>query len=197
VGRQSLSDVRIPQILDAYGACLIRYGADGTSLDRVAAEAGVTRGLVRHYLGNRDEVNLALAMRVRDRYIEWLRERVDSLPAAGRLDALIDPLIDEDLPVELYQVVGELFSVAGRDRNVALVLRDAYLELERTLDVELAAAFPRAKPAKRRAVAFGLMGLVFSTSDFLAIGFPEDRRDAARTAVESLIGSLREPARRS
>lgn len=53
--------MRRPQILDAFAACVARYGIDGSTLDRVAEEAGVTRALVRHYLGNRDEVVVALA----------------------------------------------------------------------------------------------------------------------------------------
>ena len=70
MGRPKLDDVRRPQILDAFAACVARYGIDGSTLDRVAEEAGVTRALVRHYLGNRDEVVVALAEHVTDRDID-------------------------------------------------------------------------------------------------------------------------------
>ncbi len=60
MGRPKLDDVRRPQILDAFAACCPvrdRWQHAGPR----CRGAGVTRALVRHYLGNRDEVVVALA----------------------------------------------------------------------------------------------------------------------------------------
>ena len=191
MGRPSLADVRRPQILEAYQACLVRYGIEGATLDRVAEEAGVTRGLVRHYLGNRDDVLRALGAHVRDEYSTWLQDLVAARPPEGRLDVVLDALLSDEMPRDLYQVVSELFWVATRDPEIATMLRDMYQEFERAIDSELAAAIPRADPRARRQVAFAILALAFSAPDFQVMGFPSDRRRAARTAADRLVGSLR------
>jgi len=191
MGRPSLADVRRPQILQAYQTCLVRFGIEGATLDRVAEEAGVTRGLVRHYLGNRDDVLRALGEHVRDRYSAWLQDLVAAHASPERLDALLDALITDEMPPDLYQVVSELFWVATRDAEIAAMLHDVYTEFERTLDAELAAALPEADIRARRQVAFAILCLAFSAPDFQTMGFPRDRRRAARDAASRLVDSLR------
>lgn len=190
MGRPSLAEVRRPQILEAYAACLLKYGVQGTTLDRVAHEAGVSRGLVRHYLGNREEVLRALGEHVRDRYTTWLQELVAAPSPGDRLAAVLEALLTEDMPDELYALVAALFAEAPRDPEVAAVLRDLYREFEREIDAELAAAVPTADPTSRRRVAFAILALAFSTSDFQVIGF-RGHRAAAREAADRLVASLR------
>ncbi len=190
MGRPSLAEVRRPQILDAFEACLIKYGVEGATLDRVAEEAGATRGLVRHYLGNRDQVLRALGEHVRDRYSAWLQDLVAANGTRGRLQAVLDAFLTGDVPRDLYMVTDALFSAAVRDPVVAGVLRDTYTEFERTIDAELAAAFPKADPKARRQVAFAILCLAFAVSDFRAMGFPADRSTAARAAADRLVQSL-------
>ncbi|WP_254429764.1 TetR/AcrR family transcriptional regulator [Ruegeria atlantica] len=55
---------RSEEVLDAYMTCVARYGLDGATQERVAAEAGVKRPLLRHYLGNRDQMITALNQHV-------------------------------------------------------------------------------------------------------------------------------------
>jgi AcrR family transcriptional regulator len=191
MGRPSLAAVRRPQILEAYESCIVRYGLEGATLDRVAREAGVTRGLVRHYLGNRDDVLLALGAHVQERYSSWLQEIVASNPSSDRMAALLDALLTDEIPPELYQVVSELFWVATGDQKIARLLHDVYAEFEHTIDAALAAELPEADPRARRQVAFGILCLAFSAPDFQTMGFPADRRRAGREAARRLVDSLR------
>jgi AcrR family transcriptional regulator len=190
MGRPSLADVRRPQLLDAYAACLIRYGVKGTSLDRVAEEAGVTRGLVRHYLGNRDEILRALGSHVRDRYVAWVRDSRSRRTGSDPGDTAIDWLLDEQ-PPELYAVIDALFTEARRDPTIAAVLRDLYQALFEALDGELAAAHPDADPAARRQVALALVSFGFADTDFAAIGFRPRRRQEYRAIAQRLVETLR------
>jgi AcrR family transcriptional regulator len=191
MGRPSLGQVRRPQILQAFEACLIRYGLEGTTLDRVAEEAGMTRGLVRYYLGNRDEVLRALGVHIRDRYSVWLQELVAADRSKDRLSSVLDALLLGHVPRDLYLVSDALFSVAVRDPELAAVLRETYMEFERTIDTELAAALPDADPRARRQVALAILCLAFATPDLRAMGFPADRQTAARSTADRLVESLR------
>ena len=52
------------QILDTANTLFAERGYDAVSIDDIAKEAGVTRGLVHHYFGGRKEVYVALVERV-------------------------------------------------------------------------------------------------------------------------------------
>jgi AcrR family transcriptional regulator len=187
MGRPSLAHIRRPQLLDAYAECLVRYGVEGTTLERVAEVAGVTRGLVRHYLGNRDEVIRALGERVRDRYLEWLGSSKGSVTT---IDTLADRLMLEQ-PPELYAVIDALFVEAPRDPHIAATLRQIYQAFERHLSAELAEALPGATPAERRRIGLAMMSFAFVDTDFGAIGFAPERRGDFRAIVSALADGHR------
>lgn len=54
MGRKSLEEIRTQQLLEAFIACIPENGVDGTSLEKIAEKAGVTRSIIRHYIGNRE-----------------------------------------------------------------------------------------------------------------------------------------------
>ena len=56
MGRKSLAAARREEILDAFERCVVKYGLEGSSLEQIADEAGMKRSIIRHYIGNRDEL---------------------------------------------------------------------------------------------------------------------------------------------
>src|SRR3954451_21363321 len=56
---------RREQILDAANALLAERAYDEVSIEDIASAAGVTRGLVHHYFGGRNDVYIALLERLR------------------------------------------------------------------------------------------------------------------------------------
>src|SRR6478735_1429077 len=60
---------RRAQILDAANTLFAERGYEGVSIDDIAKEAGVTRGLIHHYFGGRKEVYIAMIER-----LETIRE---------------------------------------------------------------------------------------------------------------------------
>jgi len=63
MGRPSLKKERFEEILDAYEQCVARYGLAGATLEQVARQAGLARPLIRHHIGNRDDLVEALINR--------------------------------------------------------------------------------------------------------------------------------------
>ena len=190
MGRPSLADVRRPQLLDAYAACLARYGVEGTTLDRVAKEAGVTRGLVRHYLGNRDEVLRALGDWAREGYFAFFAEASKRHPGADPSAVLLD-LMTTAQPKKFYAVLDALFAEAGRDAYIAGVLHDVYEEFFRWTVGMLTEALPKADPSARRQVALALISFGWAEAGYEVIGFRPSRRRDYRALAERLIDSLR------
>jgi AcrR family transcriptional regulator len=69
---------RREQILDAAGALFAQRPYDEVSIEDIASAAGVTRGLVHHYFGGRNDVYVALLERLGAQREDQLR------PPAGR-----------------------------------------------------------------------------------------------------------------
>jgi AcrR family transcriptional regulator len=59
-GRPSNRDERYAQVMQALVRCVARFGLEGASLTQIAAEAGLSRPLIRHHLGNREDMIAAL-----------------------------------------------------------------------------------------------------------------------------------------
>ena len=77
-------------ILDAAEDCFSLVGVRGTTIEDIAAAAGVSRITVYRRIGNRDQVVLSVLLRIVDRYLARLRPRLLAQPdLAGAIVLLI------------------------------------------------------------------------------------------------------------
>jgi TetR/AcrR family transcriptional regulator, repressor for uid operon len=77
----SLSEPRTDDvILDAAEDCFSLVGVRGTSIEDIAAAAGVSRITVYRRIGNRDQVVLSVLLRIVDRHLSRLRPRLLAQP---------------------------------------------------------------------------------------------------------------------
>jgi len=148
VGRPSLAAERRAQVISAFGRCVARAGFAGTSLENVADEAGLARGHVRHYLGNRHDQMMALA--------EWVSTggRAEFARAAetpddpSRVDAVMHYLFDPSFyqPGEDMAVFLALFEEALRDDALRKMILDSYSEILDTMAGALVGASRADRP---------------------------------------------------
>ncbi len=188
--RPSLADTRRPQLLEAYARSLLKHGSEGATLDRIALEAGVTRGLVRHYLGNRAEVDRALLDHIRRRYVDGLRALGEDMSPSEGLSTILDAVFGGSSNDPTARLVDTLLGASADDPVLHEGLRDIYMELEDLLDAKLLAAYPRSERAARRRAAYGIVCLAGMNESLTDLGFPTDRPDAARACAQLLIASL-------
>jgi AcrR family transcriptional regulator len=186
-----LAETRRPELLEAYARSLIKHGSEGATLDRIAEEAGVTRGLVRHYLGNRVEVDRALFDHIRERYVSGLQALAAGRSPAERLPAILEGIFAGSFDDPTARLVDTLLGASADDPVLRERLREMYQELERLLASELAGAHPRSRPAARRQVAYGIVCLAGMNESLIDLGMPPDRSRAARACAEQLVASLR------
>jgi AcrR family transcriptional regulator len=191
MSRPSLAETRRPELLDAYARALLKHGPEGATLDRIGEEAGVTRALVRHYLGNRREVDRALVVHLRDRYVDWMLGLGAGLPPVERLAAILTAIFEEEAAESPARLVDALLGASGEDPVLLGRLREMYLEFEHLLDAELAAAYPDAEPPARRRVAYGILCLAGMNRSLVELGFPADRSTVALACAKQLIDTLR------
>ncbi|MFI6801912.1 TetR/AcrR family transcriptional regulator [Streptosporangium canum] len=131
VPRVADPDQRRAQIARAFQRLLAAEGVAGVSFSRVAAEAGVSVGLIQHYFAGKDELlHFAYDDAVR-RMSERVRKRVREGSAAGLqvaqvlLDSLVELLpLDDEREVE-YRVRQALSAQALHHPGLADVARRA------------------------------------------------------------------------
>jgi len=60
MGRPSIASTRVEEILEAFEFCVIEKGLDKTTLVDIAERSGLPRSLVRHFIGNRADLEAKL-----------------------------------------------------------------------------------------------------------------------------------------
>jgi AcrR family transcriptional regulator len=193
MGRPSLRDERRKQILAAFESCVLKYGLEGSTLDRVAEEAGVRRTLIRHYVGNRADLTQALIDRVREQTIAGIRGAARTSDGPQSVGSLIDVLVGPTFPDERDDaLIDALMAAMHRDPQLKEQQRVKYDDYVKTLAEELGGLFPSASPADVHAVAYALVCLAVGNASMYDVGLssrePDDARQAGRVLVASLAG---------
>ena len=190
--RPSLKHQRVAQILDAYENCVARYGVAGATLERIAAEAGLARPLIRHNVGNRDDLLEALTNRFLEKSEQSMQEMMDYMPGENRGEYLVACLFDEEFEdSKTVMVANALISAAPEHPKLAERLT---LWVEGFIDSiagELARCYAGADEEAVYAAATGITGIYFNVDSLSAVGNPQRLRAASKQAALVLLDSLK------
>lgn len=190
MGRKSLADARREEILAAFERCIGQHGID-VPLERVADEAGVKRSLIRHYLGNRDELIDQVIARIATSYPQRISDLLTLARARGA-EGLLDVLFsDESSSTDWDNLIIAVVSTAhGRypeaKRQVATMMVVVVEQVAQALQ-QIA---PDATPAACYEVAYGLLCLVQTHDSLLWLGIDPRHTAVARAGAERLIDGL-------
>lgn len=142
---RAISDIRRQELREAAFRVLQRSGVPGTTLERVATEAGASKGIVLHYFGSKDalfeqvmrEANLVLARRVTERLAH-------AASPAERLQAVICGNFEPDLFIApMCQAWLSLCAEVPRNAALARVQRVIHARMRSNLLSALRPALPR------------------------------------------------------
>lgn len=190
MARPSVAAERREQILDATMTTIAEHGIRGATLDRIADTAGMSRGHVRHFVGNRDRLLLDTAVAVFG-------------DDSGRVSSILPPGVD-DISNALDYLFGVEFLSPDRENAVVLglvelsrttppiadVLTASYTATRTQLAQLVAQAYPDASADACLTVAYGVLtcalGSVF-LGDFDA---DPSRMTHSRAAAEALLSTL-------
>src|SRR5437763_3626208 len=123
-----LDSAKAKQIVRAMRVTVGRHGAAGATFDRVAQEAGVSRGLLHYYFGTKERLLAATVRHDAEVRIAQLEER---LTGADSIDAIIEALVTqlEDFVHEdrgSQAVLYEMFSASRRNEEIRDELAHLY-----------------------------------------------------------------------
>lgn len=190
MGRPSLAAERREQILDAVTRCVGYFGMEGTTLERVAEASGFSRGHIRHYLGNREQMLEEFQNRLTSRYIQGMQD-IAAGSAPGRADALVAFLFGKEWgPGPDSAAINALMWAAARNEPVRAHLRTSYLAMERILVKALRSDYPDATASECSATAYTLLCLAFAHSSLQELSFPAARQRLISEMTTKLLTSL-------
>jgi AcrR family transcriptional regulator len=192
MGRPSLASTRRPQILQAFEDCVLKYGLEGSSLERIAQQAGVRRNLIRHYFGNKDDLTEALIADIIERTIAESQDLAGAADERAGAEALADYLTGPRFADKRDDaLVDALMAASHRDAGLRAQLRRKYRAFQRAIEQQLRTSFPAATTDDIRVTAYGLMCLAVGSASMHDIEFPAGMRSYARQSAVQLIDSLR------
>jgi AcrR family transcriptional regulator len=189
------SDNKAQAILDAACRCLSEKGYTATTISEIAAEAGVSRGLLHYYFKNKEEL-MAKAMRAAGEALYELFEdafaRSESAEdLAARLTGMLRAVVGSD--AAYMNLTLECWAMARESPLVNKEMKDMYLRAVKAFSAGLA-------DAKERGIISpsipldGLASFLLGSTDGLVAQFylqPDLLKDkAAWEAVEMSIRTL-------
>lgn len=192
MGRRDLTEQRTGEILDAFERCVARFGLAGSSLEMVAQEAEMKRSILRHYVGNREDLIEALAKRVMSKYrvqIDWLLE---NLPNKNRINALLDYLFPKKNPEAVQSMlVVEALIAASNEYPICQKMVSEYIDyLTKSICNELQETRPKSASKQCWTIAYGIVGLCFNNESLVPLDLPSKYAKASRDCAERLIATL-------
>ena len=187
-----------PALLEATAASIARWGLAGTTLDRIAAESGLSRATVYRRRVSRDDLVAALTARAAESFRAALWPALTGTgSAAERLRAALEAtcrVADEHLHLltGLFLAHGEVFHKPGPDALTVDVFAEPY---ERLLLDGAADGTLREVPATVTAsVLFNTLGWGYV---HLRASHHWDARRAREAVIDLVLGGLLAPDRGS
>src|SRR5450432_1420473 len=164
---RQLPEQRRQELIDATIECLKRYGHEGLSMRAIAAEAGVSLGLINHHFPNKDELIAAAYRHFNIELVDGLKAAVLKAEASprARMRAFLRasfsrPNLDPET-LAVWVVFWGMYRHSPLIQGVHRESYQGYVQLLRDMLAELvSAAGPRAPPVDLRLAAIGLTALL-------------------------------------
>ncbi len=195
MGRPSVQKQRKAEVLDAFMTLVARFGVEGATLERIAEESGLKRPLIRHHLGNRDEMVRALALHVVEEQrisLENLRTALQDYPG---LMNFVDALFSEDSETDtrLNNAYQALVMVVEQYPDLRQILTGVMAEFYALARQIVQKEYPLADPEDVQTVAHGVVDLYLTADALSPLNPPPDWRRSAYLGAVKLAQSLGSP----
>ena len=191
MARPEIKDTRRAQILDAFEVCVAKYGVEGATLAKTAEQAGLARPLVRHNVGNREELISALVDRFLERSQDKMQTFVVALPANDTARHAVEWLFDPRYAdTQLMQVAYALITFSADNAEMAEKMQAWVGDFAERFTRLIADDYPQADPARITAVANGIMGIYFNVESLSVLGGSDTLSEPSKQAAMMLLDAL-------
>ena len=189
--RPSLKKARRIEILDAYGRCIASHGVEGATLEKIAEEAGLARALIRHNVGNKDELLDAFCDHFLAEVTASADELFDALPGKNRIEHMIEWLLDPQYTDVAQISVTNALVTAGMERpKLAKRLHEWNGNFIARVASELRREYPGADRDSTNAVATGIVAIYNTLDSMVTLGESTELRASSEDAARRLVSTL-------
>jgi AcrR family transcriptional regulator len=191
-GARPLSGERAQRIVEAMRRSVAQHGTAGSTFERVAREAGVSRGLLHYYFGTKEQLLAEAVRRDCQLRLERLEQQLAGAQTAedfiGLMAQHLQDAIRED--PDFITLLFELFTLSRRNDDIAM----EYANLMRTMREQVAGMLTVAQDEgvlRLHADAEAVAEILFSLGDGFALRMlTEPDRDFTAT-IRAGIASAR------
>jgi AcrR family transcriptional regulator len=175
---------------------VIKHGLAETTLAKVAEESGMSRGHIRHYVGNRDELILALThwcFAGQDQDIEReVSDRFEADGLDGVLDTLFGPYFSESN--DENTLILEFLRAARTDERLRGSMLGEYNRTKFAIGRALGHTYPTAIPQTIDDVAYALLCLALGNAIMSDLNRNTLSDNIVRSAGAALIATITHPS---
>ena len=190
--RPSLKSVRTKELLDAFMRCVARFGIEGATLEKISDEAEMARPMLRHYLGNRDQMVSKLITHVLDKFDDMTRDMISDLPETDRLTALLDQLFEGKYhETDNAAVFQALVAASDRYSGIREPLMKFVQKFEKAIAKEVIREFPNTERVECNIAASGISAIYFNTDAITPLGPSRQWRKRQKQAARALLNGLK------
>lgn len=192
MGRPSIAEERIEQILDGFERCIVQFGLAGSSLERIAKEANVKRSILRHYVGNREDLINALIDRVTRRYTEYIEFMFSGYESYSAEEKILAVLFPEQSygSMDSVIIVEALIALADKDERCRRLMFDYIEAFVGEVTRVLCLDYPSAGEQRCWDIAYSIVSFNFNQESLVSLKLPDKYVCALRTSTRFLIRSL-------
>lgn len=163
-GRPSNRDERYEQVMQALVRCVARLGIEGATLTTIADEAGLSRPLIRHHLGNRDEILQSLQDYVLMGFDDQTDALAEALPDIDPAVTVIDLLFADTgaADPDLVLAFAALTARSAGDADLRSACQASISRFEAVIAQAIRAEHPHLDQPFADQTAQGIAGLYFN-----------------------------------
>ncbi len=183
-----LTGEKARRIVEAMRHSVARHGTAGSTFERVAREAGVSRGLLHYYFGTKEKLLVEAVRHDCELRLQRLEGELAGAKTADAFVGLMAQSLEQAIREEpdFVTLVFELFTLSRRNADIAV----EFGELQRRMREHLAAMLAHAQAdgvLRLHAEPEAVAEILFSLADGLALRMlAEPERDFTQTMLAGI-----------
>ena len=160
-------------------------------MGEVGEKIGMDRSSLYYYFKTKQELIEEAAKILANGYAEQLHSAIARFTSTERARELVEYVFGPSFHQPKFAAVMDEFNAASnRDKAIERSVASIYRSYEDAIIQELEVSYPAVSPKARRELAYTLNQLAEGVTVFSTLGFPPDRRLAARTLALRLLSEL-------
>lgn len=173
-------------VLAAAGRCIARHGIDGATLEKVAAESGMIRSHVRHYVGNRADLFAVFRSRILERYAP---PDLAEAQAAGinATELALGFLFDQEADLDDYAAIDAILAAARHNDSLHTDVQAAYARIEAFVAEAITADNPQWSELRVATTASQVLMLTYGHATLASVRLASARLGGARALAAQLM----------